>query len=445
MNSRPGLFVFTTILSVCLLLLHGCATTAKNPHESVAFQSAQGDVTFPPRETAVATQENPESLTKGNYVEVGRLAVRYTIKACSGVSSGRDCEDITHKDDSASRLLSEAASKGGDVVRFGVRDKKETISGTRNGRCLEKHTYKMLESVPTYLKSNCKYDNGIAVPGSCIKKKIGEHREWVTHTSCDKWEQIPYTDTVSVSTGVVWRHDPAFVQDAARQAVLVHGTRKQVAKLFRDPSSVNKPLLNNKLPVIVAIENGNVEAVKALQEKGADFDAAFCTQARDFIAGDRGWNTLERLHAIGIRLGKQGQGCAVPLAKDAQATRKLLKYGVSANASNAMGVSMLTRIANNKDAVRCAEILLRNGADINLRNKFGETALFTVATSENDRLVKFFLAHGANRAIQNSAGVTALDLAKIYLLWMKANPKKVNAASISSQEKIVGILSDKPQ
>jgi ankyrin repeat protein len=60
---------------------------------------------------------------------------------------------------------------------------------------------------------------------------------------------------------------------------------------------------------------------------------------------------------------------------------------------------------------RCA-ICWSKGADTNLQDKLGRTALILAASENQEAIVKLLLENGADRSLANSSGRTAKDIAE---------------------------------
>uniref|UniRef100_A0A3B4WXA8 Uncharacterized protein n=1 Tax=Seriola lalandi dorsalis TaxID=1841481 RepID=A0A3B4WXA8_SERLL len=57
---------------------------------------------------------------------------------------------------------------------------------------------------------------------------------------------------------------------------------------------------------------------------------------------------------------------------------------------------------------RVGELLLRHGAEINLQDSIGITALISAASNGHERVVELLIRRGAEINLQSSDGVTAL-------------------------------------
>ena len=65
-------------------------------------------------------------------------------------------------------------------------------------------------------------------------------------------------------------------------------------------------------------------------------------------------------------------------------------------------------------------LLLKYGADINLRSSDGRTALMWSAFRNNVKMVKFLLEHGADITLVDNEGWNALDIAIIKMNYETA-------------------------
>ncbi len=64
------------------------------------------------------------------------------------------------------------------------------------------------------------------------------------------------------------------------------------------------------------------------------------------------------------------------------------------------------------DAIEAIKVCIDGGVDVNAADGRGQTALYGAALMGYDEVVKFLLAHGANPAIKDQRGFTALDAAE---------------------------------
>ena len=67
-----------------------------------------------------------------------------------------------------------------------------------------------------------------------------------------------------------------------------------------------------------------------------------------------------------------------------------------------------------------AQLLLDHGADLNAASKYGETPLMTAVLVKLPDMVQFLLERGADHRVVNSQGRTALDMARVGLIYGSA-------------------------
>ena len=90
----------------------------------------------------------------------------------------------------------------------------------------------------------------------------------------------------------------------------------------------------------------------------------------------------------------------------------MLHGGMPINSRDKDGYTALywAVFSNHTDVV---DELLRNGADVNVRNSYDWTPLHAAAHNNTD-MMKVLLQHGAEPTIRNNRGETALDVARMF-------------------------------
>lgn len=95
------------------------------------------------------------------------------------------------------------------------------------------------------------------------------------------------------------------------------------------------------------------------------------------------------------------------------ALAEFFRQGGSVNAKNHKGYSLLMLAAYNDHWGTCAW-LIQKGADVNSIDISGNSVLMGACFKGHLRIVKLLLNAGADPFLQNSYGMTALDLAKAF-------------------------------
>jgi ankyrin repeat protein len=91
---------------------------------------------------------------------------------------------------------------------------------------------------------------------------------------------------------------------------------------------------------------------------------------------------------------------------DPACMRLLLERGAEANVANTAGATALMRAAGDLEKVK---LLVARGADVNARSGLGNTALMLAARNRNGHsTVEFLMAHGASATVTNEFGGDAL-------------------------------------
>lgn len=196
--------------------------------------------------------------------------------------------------------------------------------------------------------------------------------------------------------------------DAARQIIQV------------DPAAVNSPHQSGKMPLQIAIEQGQTDAVRLLLENGAD-------PAQWTGSGD---GPLQRAAALGladvVRLllehGPQ-TGDRDPAAVDAalmlatraahvEVVRVLLEHGATNRENDTARADRPLHEAARAGSAEIVALLLEHGANPNQENLRGETALHLAAREGRAEVVRELLRHGADPRSWNRDGKTPLHIAE---------------------------------
>ena len=77
------------------------------------------------------------------------------------------------------------------------------------------------------------------------------------------------------------------------------------------------------------------------------------------------------------------------------------------------------------DRIAIAQVFLNHGADINVRDKYGDTLLTLATKNEMKELIRFLLKKGADVKIANNSGQTAFDIANSKVRDISFNPIKL--------------------
>ena len=163
------------------------------------------------------------------------------------------------------------------------------------------------------------------------------------------------------------------------------GDMKALEKLIKDDTDLNKQY-DKITPLNLAAARNDKEMVKFLVEKGADINL------------EDGYGYTPLIIAIKYR--------NIGLAKN------IIDLKPDLNAiCSATGDTPLTYLVNaNKYADLCY-YMIKNGADINKKNKEGNTPLMIAAASYNYAIVGVLVNMGADYNIKNKEGKTAIDIA----------------------------------
>lgn len=139
-----------------------------------------------------------------------------------------------------------------------------------------------------------------------------------------------------------------------------------------------------ELPMLQAIAQGDVEAIKQLIASGANVNAK-----------DKGFNNGTALH-VAVESG------------NLEIVQMLIDAGANVNVKNKSEQTPLLMI--DEDATpEIVRLLIARGADVNAQNDEGETALMLASDENKIEIVRILLEAGANPNLRNEDDETALS------------------------------------
>ena len=178
--------------------------------------------------------------------------------------------------------------------------------------------------------------------------------------------------------------------------------------------------LNNKL--IEAVKTGRMEDVKHCLAAGAEINATDnygSTPLTEASCHDHE-HILEFLLKQGAdpNIADGGDWTAMTYAcyyrRNLKIIRMLLEAGADINLKNIYGDTLLSNICRDaRNKKKIVAILLSFGADPNIISEDSETALMRLARRGHTGLMKALIRHGADITIKNHAGNTALDILRM--------------------------------
>jgi ankyrin repeat protein len=168
----------------------------------------------------------------------------------------------------------------------------------------------------------------------------------------------------------------------------LHNDTVQAESLLAKGANPNAKLLFNWTPLHGAASGGNDQAAKIMIEAGAEIDAM------DEIKPGITMNTIR----------KDGTPEMDRLREvDWSITRNCL------SSWNCCGTPL--HVAAGKGAYKVLMLLLGHGADVNLKNGYGQTSLHLGATDPSKTIVEVLLENGADLKAKDDRGRTPLDAA----------------------------------
>ncbi len=199
---------------------------------------------------------------------------------------------------------------------------------------------------------------------------------------------------------------------------LLSGDVRTVKSCLNDGFSVDGRLPARKsrpereTPLMIAAELGNLSIAKLLIERGADVNA----EAEFHLTALT--NAIRFNHAAMVNLllksGAETDADSLIHAAttkiDLRITRSLLKYGADPNAQNKSFHQTAMHMAAFHDRADVARLLIRAGADVNIRDKHGHGPLSCAIMRNSKEIFLLLFNQGADPMLQPEAlGLAAWD------------------------------------
>jgi ankyrin repeat protein len=210
-------------------------------------------------------------------------------------------------------------------------------------------------------------------------------------------------------------------QDSMRRTALWWASRNRYEMLARlllavDSASINSWDKSNSTPLIVAVEQFNLEIVRMLLEKGADIHANSQGVSALYVASSAGYSQivsllLDKGANVDLRTDGHDTAIQIALAKGHIETAMLLfEKGANVNAQGGIRGNAL-QVALAMGHKEIAMRLLAKGADINVQGGFYGNALQAASANRQNELVALLLERGADVNAQGGEYGSALQAA----------------------------------
>lgn len=178
----------------------------------------------------------------------------------------------------------------------------------------------------------------------------------------------------------------------------------------RLPARKSRP--DRETPLIIAAELGKVSIAKLLIERGADLhlNAGSHTTALCKAICFNQPSMVNLLLKAGTNIETDSLILAATTKIDLRITRSLLKYGADPNAQNKSFRQTAMHMAAFHDRADVARLLIRAGADVNIRDKHGHGPISCAIMRNSKEIFLLLLNQGADPTLQPEAlGLAAWD------------------------------------
>ena len=209
----------------------------------------------------------------------------------------------------------------------------------------------------------------------------------------------------------------------------------------------NLALLSGETPLMTAVDNGNLEAVRDLLERGAKVEVRETNGGQTALMwaiADQQPQIAKLLVEHGADVHARSKGGFTPLLfaaqqGDVQSAGILLNAGADKNEFDTKDHMSAVMVAASMDHPEVAALLLDKGADPNLLDVRGYTALHFAASSANRlEIVKALLAHDAKPNVRTTRNLPGAGFGGIS--FKGATPLFV-AASVGNIQAVRALVS----
>jgi ankyrin repeat protein len=215
-------------------------------------------------------------------------------------------------------------------------------------------------------------------------------------------------------------------------AIIAKTDNSIVKMLLESGAKVNINYNDGNTPLIVAIENENIEVVKMLLDKGAnvnqkDINEQYGYTPLTVAIQKKYFKVVELLLDKGADVNQTNDDGFTPLTVaifndfyNVDIVKLLLDKGANVNEANIYGFTPLIiaideKYDTNVQNVEIVELLLKRGANVDQENKHGETPLYKAVSNNNEKIVEMLLERGADVNIANKHGETPLNRAVLNI------------------------------
>ncbi|MDH5680370.1 MAG: ankyrin repeat domain-containing protein [Spirochaetota bacterium] len=226
--------------------------------------------------------------------------------------------------------------------------------------------------------------------------------------------------------------------DTALEVAIGQGHSEAVKFLLRKGALINPERKKYGWTALhQAADGSRNDIVKLLISRGANVNAQWDEGKTPLnMASNQGIKDLLIKHGakdIYLRLHKEF--IAAVRKRDHAKVLIYIKQGVNVNTRDGYFGTALHYICGLYDAGKMAKLLIEHGADVNLRNRNGETPLIKAASSWKGGISQALLANGAEIKDRNQEGRTALHIASYNTQYEGARLFIESGADVNARDK----------